>query len=135
MPASLLQESACCLASAFSPAQRSTVRQGHACTTLPDRYAATLGLLCIALVLRPPVPLHQLIDAVSSHVHVLKDSLSLIRQLESMSFPPEQNIRLTSADIAALDPSSSISIIEHCMTAQQLFMTEHQHSCISLQWQ
>ncbi len=44
----------------------------------------------------------QLIDAVNTHVHVLKDSLSLIRQLESLSFSPTQNILLTSADVAAL---------------------------------
>ncbi len=31
----------------------------------------------------------QLIDAVNAHAHVLKDSLSLTRELESMSFSPE----------------------------------------------
>ena len=40
----------------------------------------------------------ELIDA----VNVLKDSLSLIRQLETLSFSPERNILLTSADVAAL---------------------------------
>ncbi len=37
----------------------------------------------------------QLIDAVNAHVHVLKDSLSLIRQLEALSFSREQTILLT----------------------------------------
>ena len=31
----------------------------------------------------------QLIDAVNAHVHVLKDSLSLIRQLEALAFSPD----------------------------------------------
>ncbi len=43
----------------------------------------------------------QFIDAVNAHVYVLKDSLSLIRQLEALSFLPKQNILLTSADVAA----------------------------------
>ena len=64
----------------------------------------------------------QLIDAVNAHSHVLKDSLSLIRQLESMSFSPEQNILLTSADVAALYPSINI---EDGMKALQWFMAEH----------
>ena len=63
-----------------------------------------------------------MIDAVNAHTHVLKDSLSLIRQLESLSFPPEQNILLTSADVAALYPSINI---EDDMKALQWFMTEH----------
>ena len=33
----------------------------------------------------------QLIDAVNTHAHVLKDSLSLIRQLESLTFSRELN--------------------------------------------
>jgi hypothetical protein len=37
----------------------------------------------------------QLMDAENAHTHVLKDSLSLIRQLESLSFSPEQDILLT----------------------------------------
>jgi hypothetical protein len=64
----------------------------------------------------------QLIDSVNAHVHVLKDSLSLIRQLESMSFSPEQNILLTSADVAALYPSINI---EDGMKALQWFMAKH----------
>ncbi len=46
----------------------------------------------------------QLIDLVYEHVHVLKESLRFIRQLESMSFSPEQNIILTSADVTGLYP-------------------------------
>ena len=64
----------------------------------------------------------QLIDAVNAHTHVLKDSLSLIRQLESMSFLPDQSIFLTSADVAALYPSINI---EDGMKALQWFMAEH----------
>jgi hypothetical protein len=64
----------------------------------------------------------QLIDAVNAHVYVLKDSLSLIRQLEALSFSPKQNILLTSADVAALYPSINI---EDGMTALQWFMAEH----------
>lgn len=64
----------------------------------------------------------QLIDAVNRHEHVLKDSLSLIRQLESMPLSPEQNILLTSADVAALYPSINI---DDGMTALQWFMAEH----------
>ena len=37
----------------------------------------------------------QLIDAVNAHNDVLKDSLNLIRQLETLSFSPEKNIFLT----------------------------------------
>ena len=61
----------------------------------------------------------QLIDAVNAHFHVLKDSLSLIRQLEAL---PKQNILLTSADVAALYPSINI---EDGMKALQWFMAEH----------
>jgi hypothetical protein len=50
----------------------------------------------------------QLIDAVNAHAHVLKDSLNLIRELESMSFSSEHNFLLTSADVAALYPSINI---------------------------
>jgi hypothetical protein len=64
----------------------------------------------------------QLKDAVNAHTHVLKDSLSLIRQLESMSFSLEQNILLTSADVAALYPSINI---EDGMKALQWFMAEY----------
>jgi len=64
----------------------------------------------------------QLIDAVNAHTHVLKDSLNLIRQLETLSFSPEKNIFLTSADVAALYPSINI---EDGMKALQWFMAEH----------
>jgi hypothetical protein len=64
----------------------------------------------------------RLIDAVKAHTHVLKDSLSLIRQLESMSFLPEQNILLTSADVAALYPWINI---EDGIKALQWFMAQH----------
>jgi hypothetical protein len=37
-------------------------------------------------VYRPHFLHCQLIDAVNAHVHVLEDSLSLIRQLEALSF-------------------------------------------------
>ncbi len=37
----------------------------------------------------------QQIDTVNAHAHVLKDSLSLIRKLESMSFSLEHNFLLT----------------------------------------
>ena len=46
-----------------------------------------------------------MIDAVNKHVHVLPDSLSLIRLLESTPISPDQNIILTSADVTALYPS------------------------------
>ena len=72
----------------------------------------------------------QLIDAVNAHTHVLKDSLSLIRQLESLSFSPERNILLTSADVAALYPSINI---EDGMKALQWFMTEHSSILQNLQ--
>ena len=64
----------------------------------------------------------QLIDVVNAHAHVLKDSLSLIRELESMSFSPKHNILLTSADVAALYPSINI---EDGMKVLQCFMAEH----------
>jgi hypothetical protein len=72
----------------------------------------------------------QLIDAVNAHSHVLKDSLSLIRQLESMSFSPEKNILLTSADVAALYPSINI---EDGMMALQWFMAQHSSIPLNLQ--
>ena len=64
----------------------------------------------------------QLVNFVNSHCHVLKDSLSLIRQLESMAFLPGQNAMLTSADVTALYPSIKI---EDGMTALQWFMVNH----------
>ena len=64
----------------------------------------------------------QLIDAVNKHEHVLKDSLSLIRLLESTPLSPDQNILLTSADVAALYPSINI---DDGMKALQWFMAQH----------
>ena len=64
----------------------------------------------------------QLIDAVNRHEHVLKDSLSLIRLLESTPILPDQNLLLTSADVAALYPSINI---DDGMTALQWFMAQH----------
>ena len=64
----------------------------------------------------------QLIDAVNRHEHVLKDSLSLIRLLESTPFLPDQTFLLTSADVAALYPSININ---DGMTALQWFMAQH----------
>ena len=62
------------------------------------------------------------LDAVNKHEHVLKDSLSLIRLLESTPFSPDQNILLTSADVAALYPSINI---DDGMKALQWFMAQH----------
>jgi hypothetical protein len=54
---------------------------------------------------------------------VFKDSIiSLIRQLDSLSFSPDQNILLTLADVAALYPSINI---EDGMKVLQCFMAEH----------
>ena len=64
----------------------------------------------------------QLIDAVNRHDHVLKDSLSLIRLLEATPILPDQNIFLTSADVAALYPSINI---DDGMKALQWFMAQH----------
>ncbi len=55
---------------------------------------------------------------------MLKDSLSLIRQLKTLSFSQEKNILLTSADLAALYRDPLINI-EDGMKAQQWFMAEH----------
>ena len=52
--------------------------------------------------------------AVNAHVHVLKDSPSLIRQPGSLSFYQEKNILLTSADVAVFYPSLNN---EDCMRA------------------
>jgi hypothetical protein len=72
----------------------------------------------------------QLIDAVNAHDYVLKDSLSLIRQLELLSFSPTLNIFLTSADVAALYPSINI---EDGMKALQWFMAQHSSIPVHLQ--
>ena len=67
----------------------------------------------------------QLIDAVNRHPHVLQDSLGLIRQLESIPISPEQELLLTSADVAALYPFFDIEDGNHGMKALQWFMEEH----------
>ena len=72
----------------------------------------------------------QLIDAVNRHDHVLKDSLSLIRLLEAMPLSPDQNILLTSADVAALYPSINI---DDGMKALQWFMAQHTSIPLELQ--
>jgi len=64
----------------------------------------------------------QLIDAVNRHENVLKDSLALIRLLETTPISPDHNIFLTSADVAALYPSINI---EDGMKALPWFMAEH----------
>ena len=72
----------------------------------------------------------QLIDAVNGHEHTLRDSLSLIRQLESTPISPAQDIVLTSADVVALYPSIDI---EDGMNALQWFMAEHTSIPLNLQ--
>ena len=64
----------------------------------------------------------QLVNYVNEHSNVLKDSLSLIRLLESMTFLPGQTILVTSADVTALYPSIDI---EDGMTALKWFMANH----------
>lgn len=64
----------------------------------------------------------QLIEAVNKHENVLKDSLSLIRLLESTPASQEKKIFLTSADVAALYPSINI---EDGMQALRWFMANH----------
>ena len=64
----------------------------------------------------------QLISAVNAHANVLKDSLSLIRLLESTPISPKSNLSLTSADDAALYPSINI---EDGIQALQWFMANH----------
>jgi hypothetical protein len=71
-----------------------------------------------------------LIDAVNGHEHTLRDSLSLIRQLESTPISPAQDIILTSADVVALYPSINI---EDGMNALQWFMAEHTSIPLNLQ--
>jgi hypothetical protein len=61
---------------------------------------------------------------------VLKDSLSLIRQLESLSFSPTLNILRTSAGVAALYPSINI---EDGMKALLWFMEQHSSIPVDLQ--
>jgi hypothetical protein len=59
----------------------------------------------------------------NAHAYVLKDSLSYIRHLESLSFSPTLNILLTPADVvAALYPSI---YIEDSMRKLQWFMAQH----------
>lgn len=64
----------------------------------------------------------QLIGSVNKHNNVLKDSLSLIRLIESMQGTQEKDILLTSADVAALYPSINI---EDGIQALQWFMAYH----------
>ncbi len=78
----------------------------------------------------------QLIDAVNAHANVLEDSLSLIRQLELLSFSPTLNLRLnilfTSADVtvAAIYPSINI---EDGKKVLQWFMAQHSSIPVHLQ--
>jgi hypothetical protein len=65
----------------------------------------------------------QLIDAVNAHAYMLKDSLSLIRQLELLSFSPMLIILLTSADVN----------IEDGMKALQWFMAQHSSIPVHMQ--
>lgn len=64
----------------------------------------------------------QLADAVFKHQFVLKDSLSLIRQLESIHIPLNAELMITSADVAALYPSIDI---EQGLAALDWFIKEH----------
>ena len=66
----------------------------------------------------------QLIDAVNAHTHVLKHSLSLIRQLESLV------ILALSSDIAALYPWIKI---EDGMKTLQWFKAQHSSTPLHLQ--
>ena len=72
----------------------------------------------------------QLRDAVLSHEFVLKDSISLIRQLECMNISQTQDVILTSADVAALYPSINL---EDGLTAMQWFMTRYTSIPLGLQ--
>ena len=72
----------------------------------------------------------QLRDAVISHEFVLKDSISLIRQLECMNISQTQDVILTSADVAALYPSINL---EDGLTAMQWFMTRYTSIPLGLQ--
>ena len=72
----------------------------------------------------------QLIDAVNKHVHVLRDSLSLIRLLEATPISPNQNIFLTSADVTALYPSIKL---DDGIQALKWFMTTHTSIPLQLQ--
>ena len=58
----------------------------------------------------------QLRDAVLSYEYILKDSFSLIRQLECMNISKTQDVILTSADVTALYPSMNL---EDGITAMQ----------------
>ena len=64
----------------------------------------------------------QLVDAVFKHQFVLKDSLSLIRQLESIHVPENSELLITSADVAALYQSIDI---EQGLAALDWFIKEH----------
>jgi len=64
----------------------------------------------------------QLQKEVWKHNNVLKDSLDLIRELETASFSAVGEIRLTTADVVALYPSIRL---ERGMAALQWFMDNH----------
>ena len=72
----------------------------------------------------------QLVDAVMNHPHVLKDSISLIRRLDSMKLSCLDNFYLTAADVEALYPSIKL---EDGMKALSWFMKEHTKFPIQLQ--
>ena len=60
-----------------------------------------------------------------SSQHVLKDSISLIRQLECMNISQTQDVILTSADVAALYPSINLEDGLTAMQSLQWFMTQY----------
>ena len=64
----------------------------------------------------------QLVDAVNNHQFILKDSLGLIRIMDSMNLSTAEDYFLTSADVVALYPSISI---EDGLAALQWFMKVH----------
>ena len=65
-----------------------------------------------------------------SHEFVVKDSISLIRQLECMNIFQTQDVILTSADVAVLYPSINF---EDGLTAIQWFMTRYTSIPLGLQ--
>ena len=65
-----------------------------------------------------------------SHEFILKDSISLIRQLECMNISQTQDVILTSADVAVLYPLINL---EDGLTAMQWFMTQYTSIPLDLQ--
>ena len=65
-----------------------------------------------------------------NHEFVLKDSISLIRQLECMNISQMQDLILTSADVTVLYPSINF---EDGLTSMQLFMTIYTSIPLGLQ--